>query len=122
MKTIITYLLMMTFFGGFVSAQEKKSKSKKPSARQGSVYSYKFVPRSSTGDPLIFTMPVDTTRAANVKIPNSYRKGNTEPVPILRIRSNWLDLRRCAIHQIQVMFHRLKLGISVKVVLPHFWW
>jgi hypothetical protein len=82
MKTIITYLLMMTFFGGFVSAQEKKSKSKKPSARQGSVYSYKFVPRSSTGDPLIFTMPVDTTRAANVKIPNSYRKGNTKPVPM----------------------------------------
>lgn len=82
MKTTVTCLLMMTFFSGFVSAQEKKSKSKKPSVPGDSVYSYRLVPKSSTGDPLILMMPVDTTRGANVKIPNSYRKGITEPVPM----------------------------------------
>ena len=82
MKTSFTFLFMMIVFCGFVSAQEKKPKSKKPSLAKDSVYSYRLVPRSSSGDSLMLTMPVDTSRGTSVPIPNAYRKGIVEPVPM----------------------------------------
>jgi len=82
MKSSVTFLFMMIVFCGLVSAQEKKSNSKKPSLPKDSVYSYRLVPRSSTGDSLMLTMPVDTTRGTSVPMPNAYRKGIVEPVPM----------------------------------------
>ena len=69
-------------FFAALSARRKKSKSKKPSLPKDSVYSYKLVPRSPIGDSLMLTMPVDTTRGTSVPIPNAYRKGIVEPVPM----------------------------------------
>lgn len=82
MKTKITLLFTMTMLAGLASAQNKKPKAGKPGLSRDSVYAYQFVPKKDYGNPLMLTMPIDTLKGTPVKMPNYYRKGPIEPVPM----------------------------------------
>lgn len=80
MKTKLTFLAMSILMAVLASAQDKKPKAKKPLLPKDSVHAYQIVPK--TAYPLTLPMPVDSLAAGNVKMPNSYRKGGVEPVPM----------------------------------------
>jgi hypothetical protein len=92
MKATFTLVLIMFVFVGLVNGQEKKSKSKQPGLRKDSVYAYQIIPYS--GNPLVSTMPMDTGINGNVKMPNSYRKGGIEPIPMPTHRLSLRMLKR----------------------------
>jgi hypothetical protein len=77
MKTKFAFLIMMTALLALASGQEKKPKVKKP------------------------VLPTDTGRSGSVKIPNSYRKGGLEPVPM-------------PTHKIEMLRHKRTLDSSGK--------
>jgi hypothetical protein len=92
MKATFTLVLIMSVFVGLVNGQEKKTKAKRPGLWKDSVHAYQIIPYS--GNPLVSTMPTDTGINGNVKMPNSYRKGGIEPIPMPTHRLSLRMLKR----------------------------
>ena len=82
MKTKLALIIMLTMLVGIARGQKNKSKAKKPGLSRDSIYAYKIIAKSGSGNPLMLMMPIDTGRNGNVKLPNSYRRGGVEPVPM----------------------------------------
>jgi hypothetical protein len=80
MKPTFTLIIMMSALIGVTKGQEKKPKTKQPGLLKDSGYAHQLTPKAV--DPLVLNMPIDTGRNGNVKMPNSYRKGGLEPVPM----------------------------------------
>ena len=72
--------------------QEKNPKTKRPGLKKDSVYAYQVIPNA--GNPVMTTMPIDTAINGNVKMPNSYRKGGFEPVPMPTHRLKLIMLKK----------------------------
>jgi len=96
MKTKFTLLVVLMGLAGIVSAQDKKPKTKKQVSPKDSVHSFSIVPNSGSSNPLVLKMPVDSVQAGNVKMPNSYRKGLIEPVPMPSHRVELVKPKRAA--------------------------
>ncbi|MEJ7559170.1 MAG: hypothetical protein WKF66_12745 [Pedobacter sp.] len=69
---------MLTILVGIARGQKNKSKAKKPVSPRDSVYGYKIIDKSGSGNSLMLTMPVETGRSRSVKLPNSYSKGGLD--------------------------------------------
>ena len=115
MKTKITFLLPMMVLAGLASAQDKKPKTKKQDLPKDSVYGYQLVPKSGSRNLSGLTMPVDTSRGGNVKMPNSYRKGLVEPVPMPTHRVEMLILKKkpqpsdsCFVEPVPIPNHKVE--------------
>jgi hypothetical protein len=88
MKSTITLSFILILMAGLASAQQKKPKMKRLLPRD-SVYAYQVIPKTGSGNPLVFMMPVDSSKDASVKMPNAYRKGIIEPVPM---PTHWVEM------------------------------
>jgi hypothetical protein len=92
MKPTFTLIIMMSALIGVTKGQEKKPRTKQPGLLKDSGYAPQLMPKAV--NPLVLNMPIDTARNGNVKIPNSYRKGGLEPVPMPTHQLKLMMLKR----------------------------